>query len=213
MTTATPTQNTLITKDQNGSRQTYKAGSTQRIEPGALVDVADAGTTIGDGSDTVENRLGVIQTVRFNVVDEVVTTTDNTTNGANGSVALGTLPRGNLYILGAVCSLTLVGDGTGLAANAAVVGAIGSVAAAADATLSSTEADIIPSTACTLSSSAGTFKGRSTTPKMFDNTTIANATQLAPKLNFAVPDAGTSANGSLTVNGYVDITYINFGDC
>lgn len=215
-------ENTLITRDLSGDRLTIKAGGTLRIDDDAILEIADgvnfvpaigAGAIVEeDGIDPADEFIGQVHHTRITLDGLVITTTDATTSGAHGSQDLYTFPRGNIYVIGGTTDLTIVGDGVGLGASAAVVGAVGSVAAAADATLSSTEADIIPSTVSTLSTSTGHMRGKSTTPKMFDNTTTTNATQAKAKLNFAVPDAGTSADGSLTVTGTVDIHWINLGD-
>ena len=88
-------------------------------------------------------------------------------------------------------------------AYAALVGSLGSAAAGAgDATLTSTEADMIASTTGTLTSGAGTLtKYGSLVAAAFDGTSAAKSAYL----NVAVPDAGSSGNDALIVNGTITI--------
>ncbi len=208
---------TLIVHDKGGDRVVVKPGGEFRREAASLQTTEDGIGSVAVVSGLSINAISGEQVGQFHktiltLAGVVVVSTDETTNGAHGSVDLYLFPRGNIYILGGSTNLALTGDGTGVGASAAVVGAVGSVAAAADATLSSTEGDMIPSVASTLSSSLGVMKGKSTTPKMFDNTTTTNGTQLKAKLNFAMPDAGTSANGTIAFTGTVELWWANLGD-
>ncbi len=200
-----------IQRDNGGDRQVMGDGSSMVWEAGSseLTSIG-VGTVAGDEIVAEEHRGTIHQTV-LTITDLDVTMTDATTSGNEGSEPLLTFPRGLIQLLGAVCDLAITAA-AGIGATAAAIGAVGSVAAAADATLTGTEADFIPSTTATLTASAGTMKGRGVTGKFFDNTTTTNATQLAAHLNFAVPDAGSTGNSTITVNGTVTLTWINHGD-
>lgn len=171
--------------------------------------------TAGTGVIAEEKGNGTVHQTVLSVSALSVVSNDETTSGAWGTHALYTFPRGLITILGAVTNLTLAKSGAGLEDDAAVVCAIGSVAATAGDTLSSTEADIVPSTACTLSSGAGAFKGQSTSTELaagsFDGTTTGGAAKVA-RLNFAMPDAGTSDDAAILFTGTVTITWTYNGD-
>lgn len=165
------------------------------------------GVVSGTGVTAVQG-ITAIQTVTLPLVNAPVATVDATTNGAQGSVKVYTFPAGVITILGASTNLTIAKVGAGITATAAVVGSVGTVAAAVDGTLTGTEANIIPSTASTLTAGAGVTKGVSTGAVTLDGT----QTNVPVWLNFIVPDAGSTANDSLTVNGTITITYVNNGD-
>ena len=131
---------------------------------------------------------------------------DHTVNGSHGTIQLYTFPNGLTQIFGAKMNLTITGDGTSIAANAAFVSAVGTaVGAITNATLTGTEANIIPSTAMTLVTSTKTATGiTATAPGLFDG----SSTEKIAYLNFAVVDAGTSADGVLTVSGTVTIAWM-----
>lgn len=221
-------ENTLVNLSNGGQLLTVMSGGQETVAAGGVLQIDGTmnegsgatkttakgiGTlTVAAGITSVAENVGTLHRTIITLTGLVVSTTDNTTNGAQGHQTLYTFPRGNILFLGGSTNLTTLGDGVGVAATAAVVGAVGSVAPATDATLTSTEADFIPSTAGTLTASAGVLKGRGVTSKYFDNTTTTNATQLAANLNLAVPDAGTSANGSITVTGTIELLWLSLGD-
>lgn len=167
---------------------------------------------LGAGAMSVLERKGQLHRTIITLVAAVLTTVDDVTNGAQATQDLYLFPRGNILFLGGSSNLTITGDGTNQTTTAALVAAIGSSAAAADATLTSTEADFIPSTVATFTASVGTMKGKSTASKFFDNTTTTAAAQLKAKLNCAIPTAGSSAVGTLLVSGTVELVWVNLGD-
>lgn len=166
------------------------------------------GTPNGTGVALVGSQAQ-IQTVTLTLTDVNVPTTDNGAAGAQGSLKVLDLPEGNIHVLGGTTNLTIARVGTALTATSAIVASIGSAAAGAgDATLTSTEADIIPSTSATLTGGAGAFRGASTGAKTLDGT----GTPADIYLNFATPDAGSTGNDALTVNGTITLNFVNLGD-
>lgn len=156
-------------------------------------------------------KVGVVQQTVLTLTNLAVTMTDATAAGCHGSHKLYDFPAGAITILGASCNLTTAAGAGGIADNAALVAAVGTAAVGTDnATLTSTEANIIPSTSGTLASGAGTVTGESTTALIatFDGT----GTAVDAYLNLAVPDANSSASDTITVNGTVTITWVNHGD-
>ena len=198
------------------------AQNLQQLADGSAVFRTSEGKNsleIGSGQGTVGTTSGLSITselkgaihktvIALNAVS--VTITDNGTAGGQGSVKLYDFPEGLITFLGATANVAITESG-GVNNTAAVLAAIGSAAVGAgDATLSSTEADMIPSTSCTLTSSLGTFAGKSTTALLatFDGT----ATALDAYLNFAVSDASTTANATLSLTGSVTLVWVNCGD-
>lgn len=153
----------------------------------------------------VKEETGGSQTVTFTLTGIAIPVADNGANGGSCSMLLYTFPKGLTQINGGNVSLALTG-GAGLTATSAVVGAVGTAPTGIDnATLTLTEADIVPSTVCTLSSSAGTFAAvTATAPALFDGRSTAKLAYL----NFATPDAGITAATTLTVTGTVKISYL-----
>lgn len=107
-------------------------------------------------------------------------------------------------ILGCVCDLDITGDGTDITSDAAVDVAVGTTDEDTDATLDSTEADIIAKSDEDLTSDTA-------------EVAIANAAAVkvgasqAIYLNFGVPNADISDDGVITVQGTVEITYVRLG--
>lgn len=142
---------------------------------------------------------------------EQVTMTDAGAAGSHGSMKVFDFPAGSIVFLGATCDLTITAGAGGITDTAAVVGAIGTATVGTgDATLTGTEADLVPSAASPLTAGAGTTKGKSITAgiAVLDGTAVA----IDAWLNFAVPDVGSAANDTLTVSGTITLVWSNLGD-
>ena len=184
--------------------------------------LAQAGVSeIGDGSVptasgtagvvATEEGLGLIHRTTFTFTNLVLNMTDATTAGSHGAIQLYDFPAGLINILGAVSDVDIVSDATGLSATASLIAAVGTATAGTDnETLTGTEADLIASTAATLTGSAGAFDGVSTASEggTFDGT----ATAKDAFLNFAAPDADSTGDDVMLVSGTIVITWINLGD-
>jgi len=169
----------------------------------------NTGDPAGGASATEYGGQGVQRTV-LTLENAIVAVVDSGgAAGGQGNLKVYDFPEGGIVILGASYNLAVVA-GAGITATAALVGAVGSVAAGAgDSTLTTTEADIIPSTVGTLTGSAGVLKKLSAVVAApFDGTT----TPLDAFLNIAVPDAGITANANVIVNGTITILWTQIGD-
>jgi len=186
-----------------GVEQTVKGGQP-------FVPVTDGvHKAIGDpGVNATETWAAMHKTI-FNFSNTPIPTTDSAGVAGYGSKKLYDFLAGVIEIFGIVVNLTTQKQGAGIAASAAVVASIGSAPAAADATLTGTEADMIASTVATLNASgAGTFKAKTgATPIQFDGST----TPLDMYLNIAIPDAGSTANDALLVTGTIAVFWTNLG--
>lgn len=191
-------------RDKGGNRNVF--GGEVLFASGVVIKTEDGLGAVGTGVTAVEKVPQVHQTVL--TLANTVTLTDATTNGNEGSAVIYTFPVGNILILGAVSDLVLTAGSGGVTDTAAVVSSLGSVAAAADATLTGTEANIIPSTTSTLTGGIGAMNGQSTAPVTLDGT----ASAAVCRLNLAVPDAGSSANDTMVATGTVTLTWVNLGD-
>lgn len=167
---------------------------------------ANLGSTV-----TFKETRGILKQTELVLASHVLTVVDSGANGGHASRTLFTCPIGNILVLGAYAELTITEAEAGIGDTAAVVAAIGTTATATDnATLTGTEADIVASTAMTLVSSTDTEDLVSTgteCPATFDGTSTA----IAPKLNFAIPATDISANGDLTIDGTILLTWMLLG--
>lgn len=199
----------LSPRDQERLRN--KPTSAQQIVSPRFhgVAVPEASATAGVAIRSAREPKLVELTIALNNV--AVSLVDATTAGAQGSVQIADLPPGLVRFLGAITDLTLVA-GAGLAT--ALVTAVGSAAAAADnATLTGTEANIVPSTAVTLTGQNGAMKAEATNTEgalVLDGT----ATAVDVFLNIAATDANSTGGGpfTVTVNGTITLVFAIVGD-
>lgn len=135
--------------------------------------------------------------------------TDNGTAGAQASIALITLPAKVNLIMPAVVSLALDATATfnptgNIGSVAQTVWSLGSAAASsADATLTSTEADIMASQAVTLGSGLGSFFGVGAAAFAQDGHSSAKTIYL----NGAMADAFSGGNSFIGLTGTIDLTW------
>lgn len=154
---------------------------------------------------SVKAIAGGSEQVTLTFVNTPVPLTDAGASGAGGGIRIFGFQQGNVSIDNYRVNLTTARLGTNLTATAALVASLGTVAAAADATLTSTEADIASSTTATLAAGVGTFNKLATATVYLDGTSAAKDVYL----NFACPDAGSAGNDSVVVNGTITIIYSN----
>jgi hypothetical protein len=173
---------------------------------GGLVPVA-----LSETVSVVEQGNKFLHKTVLTLTGHSVAITDATTSGAHGAVKVYDFPAGVITILGGAASLVLTAGAGGVADGAAVVAAVGTATVGTNnATLTTTEANIVASMACTLTDGtmAAPVTGAGVTPAGFDGT----ATAIAAFLNLAVPDADSSANDTISVTGTVTILWALVGD-
>lgn len=180
-----------------------------------IVEQVNGSATAGSGLvssavEVSETGAGAQKTV-ITLSGLEVTMTDAGAAGCHGSVKLYDFPACNLLFLGGTCSLTLTAGAGGISDTAAAVLAVGTATVGVDnATLTLTEADLIPSAAATLTAGVGTGAGKTVTAGVvvFDGTSTAKDAWL----NIAVPDADSTANDTFTVSGTITLVWSNLGD-
>jgi hypothetical protein len=182
------------------------------VEDGLLNSRAGNGTKNGTGVTTAEGpTYGILHRTVLTLADVTIAMTDHGAAGCHGSLKVYDFPAGLIQILGCVQNLTTKAGVGGIADGAALIGSMGSDAAGVDnATLTVAEANVVPSTAGTLIAGAGTLKGKTTAALMAAGVFDGTSTALDLYLNLAVPDADSSADDTLTINGTITLTWATF---
>jgi hypothetical protein len=195
------------------SEKTAAAGvtidSVQMLD-GALKTTSGAGTA-QTGVTAAEHGDGVFHKTVLTINSAVFALTEAGTAGW-GTMPLYDFPAGSLSILGVTADITFdaSADTTNVAATGSGDFSVGSTATA-DATLDTTDVDLVPSSPLSdpFVSSVGLGVGRMATMVTFDGTT----TPKEAHLNLII-DAGdqTDDAAGLTLTGTVTIAWLNAGD-
>ena len=196
-----------------------KIGGSQEIEPAdynAMLDALDAaanqpatavaGFTSPGAGVAVAAPVNVsgLQMVRFTLTGVVIALTDVL---KYGSEQLITWPNTNLIVKTARMNLSCVKDGTGVVAALATHVAVGS-AAASNSTLATTMIDTVESTV-----QAGTLTAlaQHNGPHTAGDRAIAAGASNGLFLNASSAGSASSADGSLTITGTIDVFFIDTG--
>jgi len=139
----------------------FWSGTAWVTSDGAAPAAIGAGTAAGTGVTAAEYGDAAVHKTVLTLANLAVTITDATTAGGHGAQKVYDFPQGLIEIVGATMDLTTAAGTGGIADTAALVASLGTATVGTDnATLTSTEADILPSTEGTLSDGAGTLKGK-----------------------------------------------------
>lgn len=182
---------------------------------GPLLTSSGVGAAAGSGVTAAEYGDGVVHQTVLTLASTPVVLADEAGVVAYGGLKVYDFPAGAIFLLGAVADLALTKSSAGVNADWDGDFGLGTVTASNNATLSSTEQDLIPTTA-TPQASAGatTARGISTSTeaaKVLDGT----ATAKDAFLNILADDAdhnvaGTACN--IIATGTVKISWVNLGD-
>lgn len=171
---------------------------------------ATGGTVAGTGV-AASNAAGYTKTV-LTFKDTPIPLADNAGVVAYGGLKVFDFPQGSIAIQGATANLAVTKSSAGVIATFDGDFGLGTVTATNDATLATTEQNVIPTTATPQAvSGATTAKGRSTAALLLDGTTTA----VDLFLNFLVDDADhdvTTTPCNLILNGTVTVLWANMGD-
>ena len=143
-------------------------------------------------------------------VSNVPVSVAGTTGVGFGTAVIGDFPAGNILLLGAVSYLQFTTADGDVQTTFDGDYSIGTTPTA-DATLSGTEINVVPSTALGAATAgvSPVVRGASTAaPAILDNTDGS----LELNLNLLVDDANISGTGDFTVSGVVHIAYTVLGD-
>jgi len=170
-----------------------------------------SGGTVSGAGVWASDAAGFTKTV-LNFKNTPIVLADAAGVVAYGGLKIFDFPQGSIVIQGATANLTVTKTSTGVQATWNGDFGVGTVTASNDATLSTTEQNIIPTTP-TPAAVAGvtSAKGRSTAAVTLDGTTTA----VDAYINFLVDDANhdvTTTPCNLILNGTVTILWANMGD-
>lgn len=198
------------TVDSGTTWEPVAAGGGSPVFAGVRV---EADVTAGASGITVADEELTVRTAPFTLEDVDVTLADEAGVVAYGSVKLCDLPDGLVCIIGAVADLVVTKSSAGVNDDWDGDFGLGSAQAGNDATLGTTEQNVIPSTATPQAvAGATTAKGVTATAGA---TLDGTASAVSLYLNFLVDDADHDVGGTpcnLVLNGTVRLSYIALGD-
>lgn len=178
----------------------------------ALTTLRGIGAVAGTGVSVKESVFDAYHVTRFTFVNAAVVLADNAGVVAYGGLKIYDFPQGNILVLGAVADVDLTKSSAGVNTNWDGDMGVGSVTATSDATLASTEQNIIPTTSTPQASSgATTANGVSTAVAFLDGTSTAADLYF----NLLVDDADHDVTGTacnLILNGTMTVAWLNLGD-
>ena len=181
---------------------------------GQIAVPAGAGAANGTGVAATEYGNGTIHQTVLTFTDVAIALTDEAGTIAYGSLKVYDLPEGAILLHGAVQDVALTKSSAGVDDDWNGDVGVGTTAADNDASLATTEQDIIPTTATPQAvSGVTTADGLSTTSELaiFDGTATAKDIYV----NLLVDDADhdvTSTPCNLILNGTLTITWVDLGD-
>lgn len=194
----------------------FQTPTIGRTRPDDASIVGSAPTTVAtglvSGLSVLEYGMeDIVRKTKFNFVNYPLayvrtSSTVSANSGSNNPGRIYTFPEGVIQVVGAVANVVLT---TPFATSAGFLASIGTAQAAADATLTSTEANVIASTGTAIASSTGTFVG--TPISTYISPLNGSTTPINLYINVATAD-DTTASGNITLNGSVTVTWIAIGD-
>ena len=169
---------------------------------------ANVGALAGTNVTVVEYGEGTIHQTVLTLAATPVTLTDETGVVLYGGQKIYDFEAGNIFVMGAVMDLDVTVDGNFSATAQGDIG-LGTITASNDATLASTEQDIVPTTAIAalVDSSGATDAITAAAIAPIDGT----GTDVDVFLNYLWDDSDHNG-GSMIVTGTITLTWINLGD-
>jgi hypothetical protein len=165
------------------------------------------------GLSVVDGGASKFRHTKLNFANVAFAMQDNPGVIAYRGLKVYNFPEGSIKIFGVTANLVLTKSSTGIIATWAGAFSLGSVVANNSATLTGTEADMLPSTV-TPAAVAGVAaaKGRNAADIVpFDGTAAA----IGAYLNFIVNDTDhdvTTTPANIIVNGSIHLHWVNLGD-
>jgi hypothetical protein len=197
--------------DNNGIRVVNSNG---QVQSGTSA-VGGVGAAAGTGVVATEAGNGALHTTTLTLTNAAVTLADEAGTVAYGGLKVYDMPAGAIQFLGALSDLDLTLSAAGVNADWDGDFGIGTVTASNNATLSSTEQDILPTTATPqAAASATTANGQSTITEagiVIDGTSTAADVYL----NILVDDADhdvTTTPTNVICNGTIKLVWVSLGD-
>jgi hypothetical protein len=188
------------------------------IADGILNPAGDGDSFIGTaevvtGLEVIDDGWGPFRRTTFKFTNVACALVDEAGVVAYVGKKLYTCPAGNILFLGATSDLAITKSSAGVNADADLLFGVGTATASNNATLTTTEQNLLPSTALTQMSSGAT------TAKVINTAAIApldgTSSALALFVNLLVSDADHDVTGTpcnLILNGTLVVTWLNLGD-
>lgn len=173
------------------------------------------GSAAGTGVRATQYGGQAIQRTVIKLTNAAVTLADEAGVVAYGGLKIYDFPAGLILFLGAVADLALTKSSAGVNADWDGDVGLGTVTASNNATLSSTEQNLIPSTATPQAASGATTADCKSTTTESGTVLDGTSTPVDVFLNLLVDDADHNVTGTacnLIVNGTITLTWINLGD-
>lgn len=174
-----------------------------------------AGFQVGIGVKAQQQGFQNLQKTVLRLTNLTVALTDNAGVIAYLGQEVFDFPEGLIMFHGAVANLVVTKSSAGVNANWAGNFSLGTVTANNNASLTSTEADLVPSTACSAASAgvgaANGKSGSSQAPQLLDGTSSAKKVFLNYLVNDTDHDV-TTTPCSLIFNGTITLFWTNLGD-
>lgn len=188
-----------------------QSGYNREFGYNSVGDLLNSSETLGakNGATVAvrQQRYGAFTVLDFTFTATPVTLVKNGTSTGGGGTKIFDFEPGSILPIGGTSNLTVAN-----ALDKSFLASIGTAAAGTDGTLTSTEANILPSTAATTSSGAGTCKMKSTVSVPVPGTPIdGTATAVDLYLNACLNADATGAE-DLTFSGTARIICVNLGD-
>jgi hypothetical protein len=173
--------------------------------------LSGVGAAAGTGVTAAETGSGNVHKTVLTLVNTPITV-GNTTGASFGGLKVYDFPAGRILVHGVVGNFTKFDwSGTDIAAAGSGDVSIGTTITA-DATLATTDVDLLPSTAMTdpFVAGVGSAKGALAASAQFDGTTTA----IDANVNIICDDADVADGASdiILVSGTITITWTNLGD-
>lgn len=168
-------------------------------------------SALADYVTVVEHGDGALHRTELTITDlPLAIVFGDDTVGGHGTEVLYDFPEGQIKILGGHMNLTELAAGAGGIDDDAVldVGIGSATVAATDATLATTEQNIVAKADVTLSSGASTAASITSA----DVTINGSSTAIDANLNVAVAADDLDDDDTLTVSGLVTLHWLNLGD-
>jgi len=203
-----------VLNPSDGSRRISSASEDLVVLEGtqALTTLRGVGAAAGTGVSVKESVFDAFHVTRFTFTNVAVPLADAAGVVAYGGLKIYDFPVGYILVLSGCADLALTKSSAGVNADWDGDIGFGTVTASNNATLSSTEQDIIPTTATPQASSGATTGDCKNTAVAFLDGTSTAADMF---LNLLVDDADHDVTGTacnLIVNGTLTLVWVNAGD-
>lgn len=203
-----------VYKDNGGDRQVVASAGTLLVQAGGEVQTANIGAAAGTGVTAKELGVGGFQTTILTFVNTPVPLTDEAGVVAYGGLKVYDFPQGYIFMQGAVADLAITKSSAGVNADWDGDIGVGTVTASNNASMASTEQNIIPTTA-TPQAAAGATTGKAVSTPTEHAILDGHTTAIDAFLNLLVDDGDqdvTTTPCNLIVNGTLTLHWLFMGD-